>query len=167
MTVPIQHRWWVSCLDGNLGWLACFCKIVSGAIPSPSSHVSGLWFYIFVWIGQHSGRSCHVIVRMVAPLLVLVVSFISPFWKIATSMLSFVTPWQDDNKTMRCVDFDDYKRHAMFHWWDHGTVFLYKVCKMITKDNSMLSHVLLPEHGIPNFISFMRARNPVFWPKRA
>jgi hypothetical protein len=52
---------------------------------------------------------------MVAPLLVLVVSFISPFWKIATSMLSFVTPWQDDNKTMRCVDFDDYKRHAMFH----------------------------------------------------
>ncbi len=29
-----------------------------------------------------------------------------------------------------------------------------------------LAKWLQTEHGIPDFISFMRARNPVFWPKR-
>jgi hypothetical protein len=32
-------------------------------------------------------------------------------------------------------------------------------------DSRFIVYAFKPEHGIPDFISFMRARNPVFWPK--
>ncbi len=37
---------------------------------------------------------------------------------------------------------------------------------MGAKSRNFLFATLATEHGIPDFISFMRARNPVFWPKR-
>ncbi len=57
----------------------------------------------------------------------------------------------------------EYKIWATIHW-----NYFEKIQEIVCSDfqNLRLGSInFTAEHGIPDFISFMRARNPVFWPK--
>ncbi len=79
------------------------------------------------------------------------------FCKILARWVYINTRMRWDDMAMRCaiVGFDALFFCQIFARW------VYLNTRMRWHGDALLS-----EHGIPDFISFMRERNPVFWPKR-